>query len=144
MGLADASDCSGPEAAKKHPSPIRRGNPRPHRTRDAGQHRPRDVAGRLLGALRFGNVTLVQRMPARCIRWLDQLAGWPLRLRVLPHPVLSCAVILTLASIGLTTAYSASSAWCALPYADGDRIVLVYETAGQQKGTIRGHFRLDG
>jgi putative ABC transport system permease protein len=98
----------------------------------------------------FGNVTLAQEN-ARSVWhpvWLDQLQqDTRYGLRVLRrNPVLSCAVIVTLAlGIGLTTAvFSIINVVLLrpLPYADGDRMVLVYETLRDSRrgNASAGHF----
>ncbi len=138
---------------KKHPLSDLDAEIRDHIERETQDNLDRGMSpdqARWAALRTFGNVTLAQEN-ARSVWqpvWLDQFQqDSRYGLRVLRRdPVLSCAVILTLAlGIGLTTAvFSVINVVLLrpLPYADGDRIVLVYETLRDSRrgNGSAGHF----
>jgi predicted permease len=135
----------------KHPLSDLEGDIRDHIERETADNiargmPPRDA--RYAALRKFGSVTLAREetrgvwIPA----WLDQLRqDVRYALRMLRHnPGFTAVTVLTLAlGIGLTTAvFSVVHAVLLrpLPYADGERIVLVRETSRQIGNASAGHF----
>ena len=137
---------------KKHPLAGLDAEIRDHIERETQDNIDRGMApdeARYAALRRFGNAAMVGE-DARAVwvpLWLDHLrqdVRYALRMLV-RHPGFSLAAILTLAfGVGLTTAAFSlvhTVLLRPLPYAGGERIVLVLETLGPQMGSASaGHF----
>jgi putative ABC transport system permease protein len=136
----------------KHPLSDLDAEMRDHIARETEENIARGMTpgeAHLAARRKFGNTTLAVEAARRIWvpAWIDQLRQdirYSLRMLV-KHPGVATVAILTLAmGIGLTTAvFSVVHAVLIrpLPYADGDRIVVVHETFRQAGNASAGHFQ---